>query len=133
MNTQIQAITDALSIDLDGTPEQLHLLLVNRSQKLRQTLDKVTGTVTDREAKYARIKELRAEMTAATDAMAEDGANQTHRPVTKIAADLKRVNDSLDKDIDKVYDLISDADTLRREVSDIVQKIADVPLVATAA
>ena len=133
MNAQIQAITDALTIDNDGTPEQLHMLLVNRSQRLRQTLDKVTTCVTDREAKYAKIKELREEMDGAMDHIMNDGESGEYRPVTRIAADLKRVNDSLDKDIDKVYDLISDADALRCEVSDLVQKIADVPLVATAA
>ena len=63
----------------------------------------------------------------------DDCPTNEHRPITQIAAELKRVNDSLDKDIEKVYDLISEADALRSEVSEITRKIADVPLVATAA
>jgi molybdenum cofactor biosynthesis enzyme MoaA len=133
MNAQIQAIRDALTIDMDGTSDQLHHLLVTRSQKLRQIIDKITSAVNGRESKYTRIRELREEMDAAMHAMGTDGPTSEHRPITKIAADLRRVNDSIDKDIEKVYDLISEADALRSEVFEITQKIAEVPLATTAA
>lgn len=133
MNAKIQAITAALTITTDDGQEQLHRLLVNRSQKLRQTLDKITSTVDDRESKYTRIKELREEMDNAMANLLSDDSTDEHRSVTVIASELKRVNDSIDKEIDKVYDLISEANALRSEVTELTQKIADIPLVATAA
>jgi len=130
MNAQIQAIQSALSVE--GSDDRLHDLLVVYSQKLRQTLDKITSCVSDRESKYDHIKLLQIEMSSAMDDML-DADGEDHRPVSKIAAELKRVNDSLDKDIDKVYDLISDANALRDTVTDLTMKIADIPLVSTAA
>lgn len=133
MNAQIQAISAALAINTDEGEDQLHRVLVNRSQRLRQVIDKITGAVDNREDKYDRIKELRTEMDGAMDHIINDGETGEYRPVTQIAAELKRVNDSLDKDIEKVYDLISEADALRDEIHDLVQMIAEIPLVATAA
>lgn len=130
MNQHVEAIKSALVLDDDTL---MHCVLVQKSQKLRQLLDKVTNSVSDREVKYARIKELREEMDGAMDHILNDGETGDYRPVTQIAAELKRVNDSIDKEIDKVYDLISEADALRREVSDLTQKISEIPLVATAA
>lgn len=130
MNQQVEAIKAALAMDDDNL---LHQVLVQKSQKLRQVLDKVTACVGDREDTYAKVRELRDEMTATMDAMANGDDVSELRPVTKIAADLKRANDAIDKEIDKVYTLIDEADSLRREVTEITQKIAEIPLVATAA
>ena len=131
MNAQIQAIQSALSVE--GSDDRLHDLLVVYSQKLRQTLDKITDCVTNREGKYEKIEELRGEMNGAMEHILNDGEIGNYRSVTKIAAELKRVNDSLDRDIDKVYDLISDANALRDTVADLTMKIANIPLVSTAA
>lgn len=131
MNAHIQAIKTALTPDGDT---QLHHELVIKSQKLRQMLDKITTCVTDREAQYSKVRELHSEMKNAMDAMVSDEAcNQELRPVTKIAADLKKANDAIDKEIDKVYDLISAANGLRTEVAELTKQLCDIPLVATAA
>lgn len=127
MNANVQAINDALTNDA-ATP--LHEQLVVTSQKLRKQLDKITNTVDSRETRYANIRELQQEMDAAVTAMAN--GDDPSRSVKKIAADIQKEHDAIDKDIDKVFDLVNQADQLRDEVTRIATELADVPLTANA-
>ena len=129
MNANVQAINDALT---HNTETPLHEQLVIASQKLRKQLDKVTSTVDSRESRYARIRELQQEMDHAMSLIANGDDPDPQRPIKKVAADIQKERDAIDKDIDKVFDLVNEADRLRDEVTHLASSLADVPLAAGA-
>ena len=108
--TNAQPILDKLTDGDDFT----HRKLVQQSHQLAIRVDKALTVLKKRQEKYSKVKALKDEMAQAMEHMDDD--NYNGRSVTKIAGDLKRANNAIDNDVDKVLDKLDGLSEIQEEV-----------------
>ena len=108
--------------DQNDTP--LHDQLLDKTKQLKKRLEGSSRIITNQQAKRERVRQLKDEMAQAMERMDDDSADE--RPVTKIAADLKRANDAIDRDMDKALAVVDEIQQLQREVTQLAEQLNSV-------
>lgn len=117
------AQTQPLIQKLTDNDEFVHTTLVRKSQEFAREMNKVVTALRKRNEKYGKVSELKEEMAQAMEHMNDDTFEG--RPVTKIAADLKRANGAIDTDMDKVFEQLNALRGLQDEIANLGMKIGD--------
>lgn len=119
MTTSTQPLLDKLT----NGDEFTHTKLVRKAQEFAREMNKALTVLKKRQGKYDKVAQLKDEMAQAMEHMNDD--TWEGRSVTKIASDLKRANNAIDSDMDKVFEQLDQLQGLQNEIAQLGNKIGN--------